>query len=330
MKRNLAYSGLVFASLFLWLVAGAVTQYFMGAVDSETLRFAFGLGFGISAVIAAIFFAIFRAVRTKFFGATGEESYLPGRRFAAVAGALLVACVAGSVAQSFPIGKEKAEAARTEAKRKEDVAKALAERQEKEQQRLAAMTTEERAAEARRKEEAAVTSIIEEAEAMLKRWRDREAWATAKLAGKNSKEPDSKLVKKQEWNDVKAHLGSIKAAQPQYEKAQSLLAAMADEEKRAAIADAARQSAARADARKEFAKKLEQILIEKRMNTDVTASGPKNTILKIKWALASKVSAHDLSKSDILETAEEAGFKKVIFTDGYDFGQQWELHPKVE
>lgn len=330
MKRNLAYSGLVFALLFLWVVAGALTQYFMGAVDSETLRFAFVFGFGVSAVIAAIFFASFRAIRNKFFGATSEETYTPSRKFAAVAGTLLTVCVAGSVAQSFPIGKERAEAARAEAKRKEDSAKALAERQEKEQQRLAAMTPEERAAEARRKEEAAVAPIIKEGEAMIKRWREREAWATAKLAGKNIKEPDSKPVLKQEWADVKAHLSSIKSTQPQYEKSQALLVAMAEEDKKAAVADAAFQAASWVDARKEFAKRLEQVFIEKRMNTDVSASGPKNTILRIKRALASKVSANDMSKSDILETAEKAGFKKVVFTDGYDFAWQWELHPKVE
>lgn len=330
MKRNLAYSGLVFALVFLWVVTGALTQYLMGAVDSDTLRFAFWFGFGMSAFIAVIFFTALREIRNKFFGATSEEVYTPSRKFAAVAGTFLTVCVAGSVAQSFPIGKKKAEAARAEAKQKEDATKAFAEQQEKEQQRLAAMTPEERRAEARRKEEAAVASIIKEGETMLKRWREREVWATAKLAGKTLKEPDSRPVLKQEWADVKAHLSSIKSTQPQYKKSQALLTAMAEEDKKAAAVDAAFQAAARGDARKEFAKRLEQVFIEKRMNTDVSASGSKNTILRIKWALASKVSAHDLSKSDILETAEKAGFKKVIFTDGYDFAWQWELHPKVE
>jgi len=49
-----------------------------------------------------------------------------------------------------------------------------------EQQRLAAMTPEQTDAEAKRASEAAVM----EAEAHLKRWRAREAWAAARLAGK--------------------------------------------------------------------------------------------------------------------------------------------------
>lgn len=330
MKRNLTYSLLVFGLLFSWSISGAITQLLMGALSSSDLGFVFGLSFAMSAVIAAIFFLVFRAIRNKFFGGAVEAGYRPTSKFAAVAGTLLTVCVAGSVTQSYSIGKEKAETARAEAKRKEDAAKALAERKEAEQRRLAAMTPEQREAELRQKEENAVAPIIQEGEAMLKRWREREAWAAATLAGKKLKQPDSKPVTKQEWADVKAHLSSIKATQPQYQKAQAILSAMAEEDKKAAAADAAFQATAKVDARKGFAKNLEQVFIEKRMNTDVSAYGPKNTILKIKWALASKVTANDLSKSGIVEQAEKAGFKKLIFTDGYDSSWTWDLKPTAE
>jgi hypothetical protein len=329
-KRNMIYSGLVFGLLFSWVISGAITQLFMGVLSSSDLGFVLAFSFFMSAVVAAIFFVVIRAIRNKFFGGTVQAGYRPTAKFAVVAGTLLTVCIVGSVTQSYFVGKEKAEAARAEAQRKEAAAKALAERQEKEKQRLAAMTPEQRDSEIRKKEEASVAPIIHEGEAMVKRWREREAWGAATLAGKKLKQPDSKPVTKTEWADVKTHLSSIKPTQPQYQKAQALLSTMAEEDKKGAAADAAFQATAKIEARKDFAENLEKVFIEKRMNTDVTASGPKNTILKIKWVLASKVTANDLSKSGVVERAEKAGFKKLVFTDGYNSQWTWDLKPSVE
>lgn len=315
----------MFGLLFSWSISGAITQLFIGVIGSNDLGFAFGVPFVIAAIVAAIFFVAFRAIRNEFFDGVVDAGYRPTAKFAAVAGTLLTVCVVGSVSQSYSIGKEKAEAVRADAKQKEDAAKTLAEREETEQRRLAAITPEQQKAALRQKEEDAVAPIIQEGDVMLKRWRQREAWAAATLAGKKLKQPDSEPVTKQEWADVKTHLSSIKPTQPQYQKAQAILAAMASEDKKAAAADAAFQAAAKVEARKDFANNLEQVFIEKRMNTDVTAHGPRNTILRIKWALASKVSANDLHKSGIVEQAEKAGFKKLIFTDGYDSSWTWNL-----
>ncbi len=284
----------------------------------------------MAGVVAIIFFIVFRGIRKKFFGGAIEAGYRPSGRFSVVAGTLLAISIVGSVAQSYSLGKVKTEAAKAEAKRNEDAAKARAERQDKERQRLAAMSPDEREAEARRKEESVVAPMLQEGQKMLKRWREREAWATAFLAGKKLKEPDSNPVTKQEWDDVKARLNSIKETQPQYQKAQAMLKAMAEEDKKAAAAEAAFRAIARAEARKHFAKNLEQVFLEKRMDTDVSASGTKNTVLKIKWVLASRVTANDLSKSGILEQAENSGFKKVIFTDGYERQWWWDLKPKAD
>ena len=60
--------------------------------------------------------------------------------------------------------------------------------------------------------------------------------AAARLAGKKLKEPGSTPVTNQEWDDAKARLNAITSAQPQYQKAQRLLAAMAAEDKKAAAA----------------------------------------------------------------------------------------------
>jgi FKBP-type peptidyl-prolyl cis-trans isomerase len=77
--------------------------------------------------------------------------------------------------------------------------------------------------------------------------------------------------------------------------------------------------------RAEFAKRLEQGFLDQGMNYDVTVSGKENEVLKLKWALASKVTANALTKSDIISSARSVGFKEVKLSDGYDFGWSWKL-----
>ena len=171
---------------------------------------------------------------------------------------------------------------------------------------------------------------IEAAQALLKRWREREAWARAALAGKKLKEPDSAMVTKKEWADVKTRLGLIVRGQPEYAQAQSLLRAMDEEDRKAAAEAAQVHAAARVAARKLFAQTLEQRLVDARMDVDVTASGPRNESLTIKWILANKVTANDFTKSGIPTEAESAGFKRMILTDGYGVSWTWTLHPKPD
>lgn len=330
MRRNLIYSLLVFGLILSWFVSGAITQFFMGVLSSNDFGFALIFFLAIAGFFAMIFSVIFRVIRNKFYGGTGETKYHPSRRFAAVAVVLLTISIVGGITQFYSVGKKTAEAIRAGTQWKEDAEKVIAERREQEKQRLAAMTPEEREAETRKKEDSAAALIIQEGEAMLKRWKESEASGMAALAGKKLNEPIGKLITKQEWAAVKARLSSIKETQPQHQNAQFLLTAMADEEKKAAASAVVIQATARIKARKDFANNLEQTFIEKRMDTDVTVSGPKNTVLNIKWVLANKVTANDLSKSGILEQAENAGFKKVIFTDGYERQFWWSLKPKAE
>jgi hypothetical protein len=108
------------------------------------------------------------------------------------------------------------------------------------------------------------------------------------------------------------------------EKREAEIRERAEEAKKNAAAAEELQRIARIEARKVFAANLEKVFIEKRMNTDVTVEGSANTVLKIKWALASKVTANDLSKSGLIDQAKEAGFRRVIFTDGYNSVFEWD------
>jgi FKBP-type peptidyl-prolyl cis-trans isomerase len=82
-------------------------------------------------------------------------------------------------------------------------------------------------------------------------------------------------------------------------------------------------------ARKEFARKLETNYLDNGLNIDVTAEGPKAQVLKIKYALTSKVLAHQIEKGDLLETAKTLGFTKVRLTNGFESslaeGYTWTL-----
>lgn len=173
---------------------------------------------------------------------------------------------------------------------------------------------------------------LDAAEAFIKQ--DREIQARAKkyledsLKSENVKAPVDKLTTKQESDDMRARLGFITPNQPEYAKAQDLLKQMDDLEKKSAADYAAWEQKAKPVWRKDYAKDLEERFIERRMSTDVSASGKDNTILTIKYVLATKVVAHDLSTSGVIQEAEQKGFKKVRLTDGYEHSWEWDLTKK--
>ena len=169
---------------------------------------------------------------------------------------------------------------------------------------------------------------VKAGEAMVKRRKEREAYGRAVLAGKKAKEPNSESIKTTEWNLVKQRLNLVRPEAPEYQRAQALLLQMAADDKKTALEIAKSEERDSAGARQGFAERLDEGFVRQRMNVDVRASGPNNTILTIKWALASKVFAHDMSESGIINQAAKEGFKKVVITDGYSFNWRWDLTPK--
>ena len=73
------------------------------------------------------------------------------------------------------------------------------------------------------------------------------------------------------------------------------------------------------DQRKKYAKDLEYALLDKaRVDTNITAIGKNNTTLRFKCILVSRVFVNEMIKDGkLIKTWTDAGFKKVIFTDGY-------------
>jgi hypothetical protein len=78
--------------------------------------------------------------------------------------------------------------------------------------------------------------------------------------------------------------------------------------------------------RDEFAKGLENTLLDKGFNVDVSATGIDHTTLHMKWILVSKVVAHQFSKqADFFDSARNMGFRRFEITDGYRETWWWTL-----
>ena len=100
-----------------------------------------------------------------------------------------------------------------------------------------------------------------------------------------------------------------------------------------AAASAAREDKLDAEAqevaREAYAKTLEKNLFSEDMEVDVDAIGPRHTILRIKWALASKVLAYKITESasmqQNLQDMRAIGFHKFVVWDGYHNSWSWTL-----
>lgn len=69
--------------------------------------------------------------------------------------------------------------------------------------------------------------------------------------------------------------------------------------------------------RAQFAKKYESALLDKGMDAYVTVGGKDNTILTIKYALASRPLIHQISKDeDFTRNMGDLGFERVMLLDG--------------
>ena len=82
--------------------------------------------------------------------------------------------------------------------------------------------------------------------------------------------------------------------------------------------------------------KAEKTFLDGGMNVDVTLSGTHKDQATLKWALMSKVTVHKLTDDgsmragSFLDGLQKIGFRKVHFTDGWDYGVFYTLEPSSE
>jgi len=103
---------------------------------------------------------------------------------------------------------------------------------------------------------------------------------------------------------------------------QAAAAAKAEQAKK----DAAAQAALNELLRISMAKTIENVFLDKGLNVDVNAVGPKHTTLRIKYIFVSKVFAHQMDKyPELFDNARKVGFTRIEATDGYDEVWTWKL-----
>lgn len=74
-----------------------------------------------------------------------------------------------------------------------------------------------------------------------------------------------------------------------------------------------------AEARQAFAEQMEGKYLQKGLDVHVSVHGKKKTTLQLKYVLMSRPTVYQLVNDESFETMVRGmGFKKVVFTDGYD------------
>lgn len=78
----------------------------------------------------------------------------------------------------------------------------------------------------------------------------------------------------------------------------------------------------------DYAKGLENRLLDQEMNCDVKATGVLHQTLWLKWGGVNKVFAHKISKGDwsYYDDAKRLGFTKLTVTNGWDESYSWKLN----
>jgi len=293
-----------------------------------TLSGAMGIGFLItSAVICGLFAAgVGAVVHFVYRWKSALVEYKPTPTFYKGFGIPTGAYAALIVVVCFFAGRQSTEDAERRAIAKKQIAEqqARAASAAAEKARIAAMSPEERQAHDE-------TETINSGKEMVR----------VETAGS-----DHVQTRPPAWEEMRKKLTEIGISSQRHDAAQAVLASMDADDKhlaelkvkeaaeakqreadaKKAEAEQKKQAAALAKslepmqiaARKEFAAKLEQQFLEKRMDTTVTANGPKSTNLSIKWVLASRVTANDLTKSPLMDEARELGFKTVHFFNGFE------------
>jgi hypothetical protein len=160
---------------------------------------------------------------------------------------------------------------------------------------------------------------IEAAKTLDLKWRKSET----------SKPPNYVMIENAEVKRVRADLENIEQHSPRYAEAQSLLALLNKHEQdgsRAMAAGIAKSVEDDVVGRKDLARTLESRFLKSGMDVTMAQSGPKGTILTVRYVLLNRVFLYKiLNETELLKTCETAGFKKVIFTDGYNQSTSYNL-----
>ena len=88
--------------------------------------------------------------------------------------------------------------------------------------------------------------------------------------------------------------------------------------------------------RQAWAKQAEKTMLDQGMEVDFVLSGEKKDRVTVKWVLMNKVAVHKITKDGSLSEGaflgqmQKVGFRRVTFSDGFNFAVYYDLQPPDE
>ena len=175
-----------------------------------------------------------------------------------------------------------------------------------------------------------VNALIATEEAQV-RAESSEAALTAALRVQNSKQAcDTPLEVKQAWEGLRA----IQPTEPQHARAVKAAAGLERCRKQMIKSLASTMRQLNRDLRVEAASKMEYKLLDEGMDARVRVSGSNKDRLTITYVLLNRAWAHKITdggamrEGAFLRTMQDAGFRRVTFSDGFYESYYYDLEPE--
>ena len=156
-------------------------------------------------------------------------------------------------------------------------------------------------------------SHVEAGRQFVSRWKSQEqkiAQMASGAVGQGKAKADT-FILPEDVQEIRKRLSFVKLNQSEYASAQTLLKQLDGVQTLAEANEKKTKALAEIMLRKTFAERLQNQLLDQRMNAEVKASGKDSTVLTIRYVLATDVMARDLQKSGILDKAWVCGFQTV-------------------
>jgi hypothetical protein len=118
---------------------------------------------------------------------------------------------------------------------------------------------------------------------------------------------------------INKHLIAIAPTLPEFKEVPALARKLDIERKRVDKEAANRRMLEGVAGREKYVDDLERVYLKKGIDVHLSATGPSKTVFTFKYVLVSRPLVYQLTNSkDFMTSLSTQGFKKAIFTDGYN------------
>lgn len=134
---------------------------------------------------------------------------------------------------------------------------------------------------------------------------------------------------KTQWGNVaeaRKQLDAIKADSKEFTESRKLTSEVERREKEIEKVSRVVANKLMVKQREEISKTLETEYLKKGMDVHIRLSGTNKTVMRLEYILMSRPLVYKIAnETDFLESMEKIGFKKVIFSDGYNYSWSYNL-----